>query len=42
MSAYLIIEAHLTDPQRFAAYARATPAVVAPIARAGWSGTPAR
>lgn len=29
MSAYLIIEAHLTDPQRFAAYARATPAVVA-------------
>ena len=29
MSAYLIIEAHITDPQRFAAYARATPDVVA-------------
>ncbi|WP_449465413.1 DUF1330 domain-containing protein [Stenotrophomonas humi] len=29
MPAYLIIEAHITDPQRFAAYARATPAVVA-------------
>lgn len=29
MSAYLIIEAHITDPQRFAAYARATPALVA-------------
>ena len=29
MPAYLIIEAHITDPQGFAAYARATPAVVA-------------
>lgn len=29
MPAYLIIEADITDPQRFAAYARATPAVVA-------------
>lgn len=29
MPAYLIIEAHVTDPQGFAAYVRATPAVVA-------------
>lgn len=29
MPAYLIIEAHITDPQRFADYARATPDVVA-------------
>ncbi len=29
MSAYLIIEARITDPQRFSDYARATPAVVA-------------
>ena len=29
MPAYLIIEAHITDPQGFAAYARATPAVAA-------------
>lgn len=29
MSAYLIIEAHITDPRRFATYARATPEVVA-------------
>ena len=29
MPAYLIIEARITDPQGFAAYARATPAVVA-------------
>lgn len=29
MSAYLIIEAHITDPQGFAAYARATPEVAA-------------
>lgn len=29
MAAYLIIEARVTDPQGFAAYARATPAVVA-------------
>ena len=27
MSAYLIIEAHITDPRRFATYARATPEV---------------
>lgn len=29
MPAYLIIEAHVTDPQGFATYVRATPAVVA-------------
>lgn len=29
MSAYLIIEARITDPHGFAAYARATPALVA-------------
>lgn len=29
MPAYLVIDAHVTDPQRFAAYARATPSVVA-------------
>ncbi|MEG1680212.1 MAG: DUF1330 domain-containing protein [Stenotrophomonas sp.] len=29
MTAYLIIEAHITDPQGFGAYARATPDVAA-------------
>ena len=29
MPAYLIIEAHITDPSRFAAYARAVPDVMA-------------
>lgn len=29
MPAYLIIQAHVTDPQGFAAYARATPELVA-------------
>lgn len=29
MPAYLIVEAEITDPERFAAYARANPALVA-------------